>query len=84
MHVLLWPGMQSSLFDPRVYHQGIPALVEEMLCALGNRGLWVWGWVSVVTEHRPQSVADAARHGTPRAPAISTAPLPSRASLLLE
>ena len=63
MHVLLWPGMQSSLFDPRVYHQGIPALVEEMLCALGNGGLWVWGMVSVVTEHRPQSVADAARHG---------------------
>ena len=43
MHVLLWPRMQSSLFDPRVYHQGIPALVEEMLCALAFRGLWAWG-----------------------------------------
>ena len=43
MDVLLWPRMQSSLFDPRVYHQGIPALVEEMLCALAFRGLWVWG-----------------------------------------
>ena len=45
MDVLLWPRMQSSLFDPRVYHQGILALVEEMLCALAFRGLWVWAYI---------------------------------------
>ena len=56
MDVLLWPRMQSSLFDPRVYHQGILALVEDMLCALAFRGLCVWAyifWASVSNVKRP-------------------------------
>ena len=57
MHVLLWPGMQSSLFDPRVYHQGIPALVEEMLCALTGTGS------GMVSYHGNTDNDDAARHG---------------------